>query len=232
MTKVEAPRRPGPLGRPILTVFTLAALAVLITLGVWQVRRLEWKQELLAQVAAARVAPPQNITAVLRRAERGEDVSFTRVAGRCPRPAAPARLVYDLLDGQVVWRVLGECDLGGVWRAMPLDRGVLQAATGSVSVPEEYVAPEQDGFTAVLRKTDDRPVHLPDGRVTSLKATSSSIYYLAVEGEDRPVGGIRPAPLPIDIANNHLGYAITWFGLAAALVGVYLATMFKDRRGA
>ena len=34
---------------------------------------------------------------------------------------------------------------------------------------------------------------------------------------------------PLDIPNNHLGYAITWFGLAAALVGVYLAMLFRKR---
>ena len=45
-----------------------------------------------------------------------------------------------------------------------------------------------------------------------------------------PAGGEpRPAPLPLDIPNNHLGYAITWFGLAAALAGVYLAMLLRKR---
>jgi surfeit locus 1 family protein len=43
-----------------------------------------------------------------------------------------------------------------------------------------------------------------------------------------PLSGLpRPAPLPTRIPNNHLGYALTWFGLAAALLGVYGAMMFK-----
>jgi surfeit locus 1 family protein len=40
-----------------------------------------------------------------------------------------------------------------------------------------------------------------------------------------------PAPLPADIPNNHLQYAITWFGLAAALAGVYLASLWRRRQG-
>jgi surfeit locus 1 family protein len=45
-----------------------------------------------------------------------------------------------------------------------------------------------------------------------------------------PAGGLpRPSPLPTRISNNHLGYAITWFGLAAALLGVYVAMMFRPR---
>lgn len=222
----------GPLARPVLSLLALAAFAALIALGVWQVQRLAWKEALLADVAAARIAPPQNITAVLRRAERGEDIAFTRVAGRCPRPAAPARLLYDLQGGEIVWRVLGDCDLGGVWRELPLDRGVLERASGAVAPPRGYLVPEQDGFTAVVRRVDDRPVHLPDGRTTRLSDVSSSAYMLSVEAEDRPVPGIRPAPLPAEIRNNHLGYAITWFGMALALAGVYLAMLLAPREAA
>ena len=36
-----------------------------------------------------------------------------------------------------------------------------------------------------------------------------------------------PAPVPVDIPNNHLSYALTWFGLAAALLGVYLASLWR-----
>jgi surfeit locus 1 family protein len=36
-------------------------------------------------------------------------------------------------------------------------------------------------------------------------------------------------PIPTDIPNNHLGYAITWFGLAVALIGFYIATLLRPR---
>ncbi len=42
-------------------------------------------------------------------------------------------------------------------------------------------------------------------------------------------GWPAPEPLPPAIPNNHLGYAITWFGLAAALAGVYLAMLLRKR---
>ena len=42
---------------------------------------------------------------------------------------------------------------------------------------------------------------------------------------------LTPAPMPTDIPNNHLSYAITWFGLAAALVGVYAALLRKKMQG-
>ena len=42
---------------------------------------------------------------------------------------------------------------------------------------------------------------------------------------------LKPAPIPTDIPNNHLSYAITWFGLAAALVGVYAALLWRRLQG-
>ena len=41
--------------------------------------------------------------------------------------------------------------------------------------------------------------------------------------------GLIPAPIPADIANRHLEYALTWYGLAAALLGVYAAMLFRRR---
>ena len=47
---------------------------------------------------------------------------------------------------------------------------------------------------------------------------------------------LQPSAPPAAFANNHLGYAITWFGLALALVGVYVAllrrTSLKQPRSA
>ena len=40
----------------------------------------------------------------------------------------------------------------------------------------------------------------------------------------------RPSALAVTLRNDHLGYALTWFGLAATLAGVYLAWLIARRR--
>jgi surfeit locus 1 family protein len=46
-----------------------------------------------------------------------------------------------------------------------------------------------------------------------------------------PTGGLpKPGKIQVALPNNHLQYAITWFGLALALAGVYLAWFVARRR--
>jgi surfeit locus 1 family protein len=53
---------------------------------------------------------------------------------------------------------------------------------------------------------------------------------LMLESPAPASGAPRPVALPANIPNNHLGYAITWFGLAAALAGVYLASLRRKKK--
>ncbi|MBA3812770.1 MAG: hypothetical protein H0X27_14210, partial [Caulobacteraceae bacterium] len=55
-------------------------------------------------------------------------------------------------------------------------------------------------------------------------------YLLAVESERPAPAGVMPAALPQDIPNNHLVYALTWFGLAAVLAWVYGAMVWRGWR--
>jgi surfeit locus 1 family protein len=80
-----------------------------------------------------------------------------------------------------------------------------------VSAPGQFGWRDVKGIAAALGAPDAAPVFLMLERPAAAKA-------------------IRPQPAPVDIPNNHLGYAITWFGLAAALVATYIAALVKRRR--
>jgi surfeit locus 1 family protein len=46
-----------------------------------------------------------------------------------------------------------------------------------------------------------------------------------------PPGGLpQPGKITVNLPNNHLQYAITWFGLAVALAGVFIAFARARRR--
>ena len=203
-----------------LTLFSVAALAVLISLGVWQVQRLAWKQRVLQQVASAPTSPVLEVEDVLTAKLAGEDVEWRRLQVRCgPFPAAAPRVVYSVIEGEIAWRALHPCSLVGPGVAVWVDRGVMAQGQGEVQAPAYQAAPP-GGIIGLLRE---------DGSLPALGGPLSG-YRLVAQGETPQPVDIRPVPVPPEIANNHLGYAITWFGLAAALAGVYVAVIVGDRR--
>jgi surfeit locus 1 family protein len=238
-----------PLG---LTIAAGLAFLILIGLGVWQLRRLAWKQDLLARVAGLRVAPARPIAQVLALAARGGDVEYRRVAADCePSPQPPHDAYrYALRDGRVGWRLISACRLAGApYDGVLLDRGLVTRLAGAMA-PVAGRYPPPGSVVGVLRAAGGRPMlgpaetaGAPDARVFRVldRASVSSLagdngvrrpasYILAVESEHPAPPGIVPAPLPQDIPNNHFVYALTWFALAGILAWFYGALLLRRLR--
>lgn len=241
----EAARRGRPAFPWGLTVVAVIAFAVLCGLGTWQVCRMNWKRDLIARIDALQHAPARPIAAVLAQAEAGGDLAYMRVTATCPGLSrAPFVRLYSLKDGQAGERLLSACPLPD-GRSIIVDRGFLpDGARAPITYATSSGLPFQ--ATGVLRRPDAAsifaPRHRPGGRwfVRDLAAIARELsapdpvpYFLAVETRTNPEDpALVPAPIPTDISNRHLGYVITWFGLAAALVGVYFNLLRQRRKGA
>jgi surfeit locus 1 family protein len=235
-----------------LTVTAALALAVLVGLGAWQLQRLAWKTALLARISALQNTPPRPLGPVLADASQGRDVAYARVDTACgpPRGAAPLAFRYAVRDGQVAWRLLTLCPLAaGPYDSILLDRGLVTALGGLMAPQPVSFAPPGD-VVGVLRSPGagsslDQGVKrgsdgvatvqaLDKAAIKSLAASAGGArpapYFLAVERETPVPPGLVPAALPQDIPNNHLVYALTWFGMAGVLVWIYLALVLKRLR--
>lgn len=233
-----------------LTLAAAVGLAILLGLGVWQLKRLAWKQDLLARVAALQHAPARPIGEVLARAARGEDVGFVRVSATCaptaPTTAAPVYR-YALRDGRVGWRLMGFCALPGApFGGIVLDRGLVDRFSGGMA-PAAASFPPAGDVTGVMRASgahsplDAPPNRQADGSTVLLAldpaalalvaGRSTAPYYLAVESERPAPAGLTPAPLPEEIPNNHFAYALTWFALAGVLVWMWAGSLMRRMRG-
>jgi surfeit locus 1 family protein len=236
-----------------LTLVAGVAFALLIGLGVWQLKRLAWKQDLLARVAALRVAPARPIAEVLALAAQGRDVAYRRVAADCqPLLRSPRDAYrYALRDGRVGWRLISACRFAGSvpgasYGGVLLDRGLVTRLTGAMApVAGAFSAPAS--VVGVLRAPGGKPLLGPAEtagaagarvfRVLDRLAVASiasdnglerpAPYILAVESERPPPQGVVPAPLPQDIPNNHFVYALTWFALAGILAWFYGALLLR-----
>jgi len=226
----------------VLTVLTAIALAILIGLGMWQVKRLHWKEGVLTRIAALRAAPPRNLAAVLREPLDGPDLDFTKVAADCPDiETTPYLRLYAVRDAVAGYRIITLCRLSeGPFGSILVDRGFVRQEQAAGLTPGATLAGPVMG---VLRKGDVRNFVTPpnDERANlwywrdiaamarTLGAPRPAPTFLMLQSPAPKAGLPAPAPIPADIPNNHLQYAVTWFGLAAALVGVYLASLWRRR---
>lgn len=239
--EARAPARGFPVG---LTVAAAIALAILVALGVWQVERLAWKEALLAHVAALQSSQARPLGPVLDRLSKGEDVGFTRVSVTCPGLAsAPYLELYGLREGQAGARLISACEVASLrYRTILVDRGFV-ADTVSARPPVNANDRGPIELVGVLRAPDKRSFVTPPNRperwysrdiaamARALKAPDPAPIFLFAETPTNPEWkALIPAPLPAEIPNRHLEYALTWFGLAGALACVYAAMLFRRLR--
>ena len=245
MTTDPAARPRFPLG---LTLATAAGLAILVSLGVWQVQRLAWKEALLKRVARLETAAPVEAADAFRRAGGVADLDLVRVRLACPGVSAAAFVeLYGLKDGEAGRRLVSACPLGvGDYATLLVDRGFIpedQAARPRVGPARPGGAEEV--VTGVLRVPDRTNAFTPKADTAARLWFSRDIPAMAATlGAARPAPvmlmaetptnpefpSLKPSPLPAAISNRHLEYALTWFGLAAALAGVYAARLWKHFR--
>lgn len=224
-------------------ILVIMATTVLCGLGAWQVHRLQWKTQLLARIEALKYAPSEPLNVALNHLANGRDVDFIRVTTTCePAPPAPAARIYTVTEAGPGWRPIVLCRLkDGHYPAVLLDLGV--EADSARTSDAVLAAPGE--LTGVLRAAAKRepfmatPVGGPGefgwrdakGIAAWLGSPEAAPVFLSLE-QPAATPTIRPAPAPTDIPNNHLGYAITWFGLAAALVAIYAAALIRRRKTA
>lgn len=227
----------------VLTLASLIAFAILCGLGTWQLQRLAWKSNMLARVEAARNAAPRPLAETLARGQAGADIDYANVEVACPGlAAAPFVEVYALDgEGKPGSRLVSACriDAGG-WRTILVDRGFVSdgisarppvdtASKAPLTVRGVLRAPGKASAFAATRETGGL-FHSRDipAMAAALKAPAPASWFLMAETPTNPEwAALKPAPLPVAISNRHLEYAVTWFGLAVALVGVYAAMLWK-----
>jgi surfeit locus 1 family protein len=228
-------------GFPIgMTIAVIVSMAIMVALGVWQIQRMHWKEGLLAHVAALKNAAPVPAGPVLA---ANTDVDFRRVVLDCPGlAAAPYVELYGVRDGEAGSRLISACAVdAGPYRSVLVDRGFVQdtisarppveagdmtpvRVTGVLRIPEKgnWFSPPNDPAARHFYIRDAAEM----ARVLGAPAPAP-VFLLAETATNPEWPALVPAPLPEDIPNNHMQYVLTWFGLAAALAGVYAAVLWR-----
>lgn len=225
---------------------TALALALLIGLGLWQLDRKVWKETLIAamdeRLAAAPVELPPPATwpqltpdnAEFRRVKLRADFlpvrdTYAYVAGSALRNdiKEPGYFVFRparLADGRVVVVNRGY---------VPLDH-TEQSPAGPQEISGYLRFPEKGTpFTSASDDSGDTWFVRDQRAMAAARGWGEVAPFYIDQETPRPAGGLpRPASLTVNLRNDHLGYALTWFGLAATLAGVFAAWLIARRKAA
>jgi surfeit locus 1 family protein len=225
------------------TLLAAPALALLVSLGNWQMARKDWKDALIASLAARASADPITLTAALDRLARTGEVEYVRASARgrfnhdkerhvwAPDPklgpgfhvytplalSSPQGLILMVNRGYVPERLKepqtreagnprGEVEVTGLLRAPP---------------PAGFFTPRADAHRNLFYARD-----LEAMLASAFGGTAPPHVPLFLDADPAPQAappGPRGGATETKIPNRHLEYALTWYGLAATLLAVYLA---------
>lgn len=229
----------------IPTIAAAIGLTVLLNLGFWQLGRLEWKEKLIVQVeqgvAKAPVsAPDPSEWAALSEPDDYRHVSvsgeyldgatfyYTALAKPAGNFSGPGLLVYSPFKTNAGWTVL--VNRGFIPQELPeSERSILlKSPTGKSEITGLLRLGEKPNWTTPAAGPNDRIWFARDtddmGAKLGVEAQSLAPYSIDLDKQFTPASGLPQAGETIvRFKNDHLGYALTWFGLAATLIGVFLA---------
>ncbi len=231
-----------------LLVPAVLAFAVLVALGTWQIQRKAWKEQLIATLTERLQAQPAPLPSpatwpTLDQADDGyRRVTFnagfetTKEAFVFATPSSfrpdvrgqgfwiftPARLA----DGSVVVVNRGFVPVAEA-RTLPnpANPGIV-AITGAIRWPEA-----RHWFTPKANPAENMWFVRDPVSIAAAKGWGAIAPFYVEQESPVPTGGWpQPGKLVPSLSNNHLQYAVTWYGLALVLVAVFIAWALKSSR--
>jgi len=225
----------------------LLAFVVLVSLGTWQVERLQWKEALIAEIEARRAAPSLTLAAWEGLAKPDLEGEYRRMSVTGRFDYAHEQYFFATEDGAVGYHVYVPLVLTD-GRTLFVNRGFVPE---KFKVPATRLSGQIAGEITVngLARAElgEKPSWLvpdnePARQVYFWKDLSAMAAQAGVQPDklvrlfldadaasnpgDYPVGGVTQ----IDLPNNHLAYAVTWYGLALVMVVIAVLAFRKRLR--
>jgi surfeit locus 1 family protein len=223
---------------------TLAAFVCLLALGTWQVQRLAWKEGLIAAIDARMNSAPLPLAEIERKFAETSDVDYFPVslAGTILRERE--QYLLSTHEGQSGWNIYAPLQLPDQ-RIVMLNRGFVPYDLRDQAKRGDAPRDSSAQITGLARN----PLTSKPSSITPENDPAKNVWYwkdLKSMAANAGVSRERLLPFFIDdwtdrksgtlpvtrttivsLPNNHLQYAITWYGLAAALAAVWTVMTFR-----
>ncbi|HYF55713.1 MAG TPA: SURF1 family protein [Salinarimonas sp.] len=229
---------------------TLMALAILLALGTWQLQRLAWKGDLIARIEARAFGEPGALPAEAdwpRVSPEADEYRRVRLAGTFLHDReAQVHGLMSASRGQPVqgFYVLTPLRLPDGAHVI-VNRGFVPTELRDPATRAAGQVPGEVTMVGLLRRPEERGAFVPENEPARERwFTRDPLAIAAARGLPRvapflvdadatpvPGGWPRGGQTVLRLPNNHLQYAVTWYGIAATLVGVFAAFAWRRIRG-
>lgn len=220
--------------RPVAWFFFILGFSTCVALGTWQIQRLIWKQGLIAQVEQANMQAP--LTALPDDAASLEKLQFRRVTLKGTWVAnTEFHLAPRYFRNQFGYWIITPLKLEG-GQVVLINRGWVPASKKALEKRPETAVRGTATLTGLIRVGAERNYFIPQnqpeknlwfGRDIAEMASYAKLKNTLPAMVDR-IGEQDPAHLPIPsdgairLRNDHLSYILTWYGIAAGILVIFL----------
>lgn len=224
----------------IPTLITLVGVGMMFALGVWQLQRLEWKQNIISQVEEGMQEAP--ITHLFTDKDMQTAMEFRRVKLAGMFSYNEAHITPRYFRGKLGYGVLTPFLFGSAGNFSEstyilVDRGWIPAEEKSKfeALAKQAAAHEGVVIEGILRRPLGKGWFTPNNDpeknlwfwmdMPALeKALGAKLQPMIVQMVGEQKRDVYPIPSDgkIKLRNDHLGYAITWFLIAIAGVAIFL----------
>jgi len=211
----------------------MIGFCILISLGIWQLKRLAWKENLIAQIQTQQALPPIELSSanpsVFRRVSAVGKFNYDRELRLMGRTVNQQMGYYlftplTLLDGRIIYVNRG-------WAPQTVADQDISRPAGTIRIE------------GILKDSMSRNAFTPENRYDRREIFTFNPQEIAAKYPDKKVmlsyldatwissPGTYPQlkPLGVHLRNNHLLYALTWFALAGGLAIVCVIFIRKKR---
>lgn len=226
MLKLEKPR-------PIPLIITLVCLATTLALGTWQVQRLQWKEALITKIETANAQapllrlPPNNLLDEYH-------YRYVMLTGEYLHEHE-LHLAARYYKSQLGYSVLTPFKIADDERTVLVNRGWISAYEKELEKRPDSQPEGEQTITAMIRLNAERnpftPENQPEKNVWFGRDVAQMAEYTGLELAPLTLDAIgdevEGLPIPsdgvINLRNDHLSYALTWFMIAAGIAGIFIA---------
>ena len=212
-------------------ILGVVGCAVLIYLGLWQLDRRAWKEDMLADITAGIQADPVPLPDAI-----DPSMKYLPVTVSGTTTGAEIDVLSHTRDQGAGYQIVSRfvTDDG---RAILLDRGFVPQEARRIDRPPVRLQVTgnlhwpQDASSSTPAPNMDENIWFArdvDAMALTLDTLPVLVVASAVEGDNQ---GARPLPVAIEgIPNNHLSYAVQWFLIAATWAVMTLALIWRIRQ--